>query len=45
MYCYLHLSGKIGSEELIAQQVGDFGYSMYVKDTEGSVMCLWEEIG
>lgn len=26
------------------QQVGDFGYSMYIKDTEGSVMCLWEEI-
>lgn len=26
------------------QQVGDFGYSMYIKDTEGSVLCLWEEI-
>ena len=26
------------------QQVGDFGFSMYIKDTEGSVMCLWEEI-
>lgn len=26
------------------QQVGDFGYSMYIKDTEDSVMCLWEEI-
>ena len=26
------------------QQVGDFGFSMYVKDTEGSVLCLWEEI-
>ena len=25
------------------QQVGDFGFSMYIKDTEGSVMCLWEE--
>lgn len=26
------------------QQVGDFGFSMYIKDTEGSTMCLWEEI-
>lgn len=26
------------------QQVGNFGFSMYIKDTEGSVMCLWEEI-
>lgn len=26
------------------QQVGEFGFSMYIKDTEGSVMCLWEEI-
>lgn len=26
------------------QQVGDFGFSMYIKDTEGSIMCLWEEM-
>ena len=26
------------------QQVGNFGYSMYVKDTEGTVLCLWEDI-
>lgn len=26
------------------QQVGEFGFSMYIKDTEGSVMCLWEDI-
>ena len=36
---------KAGGETLNEkQQVGDFGFSMYIKDTEGSVMCLWEEI-
>lgn len=25
------------------QKVGDFGSSMYIKDTEGSVLCLWED--
>lgn len=24
------------------ERVGDFGFSMYVKDSEGSVLCLWE---
>lgn len=33
--------GEILNEK---QQVADFGYSMYVKDTEGSVLCLWEAI-
>lgn len=36
---------EAGGEPLTdKQQVGDFGFSMYIKDTEGSVMCLWEEI-
>jgi uncharacterized protein len=26
------------------ERVGDFGFSQYVKDTEGSVLCLWESI-
>ncbi|SFR22377.1 hypothetical protein SAMN04488564_106153 [Lentzea waywayandensis] len=24
------------------ERVGDFGFSQYVKDSEGSVLCLWE---
>jgi len=26
------------------EQVGDYGFSQYVKDSEGSVLCLWESI-
>lgn len=26
------------------EKVGDFGYSAYAKDTEGTVICLWEQI-
>ncbi len=26
------------------ERVGDHGYSRYVKDSEGSVLCLWESI-
>jgi uncharacterized protein len=26
------------------ERVGDFGFSQYVKDSEGSVLCLWESI-
>jgi predicted enzyme related to lactoylglutathione lyase len=26
------------------EQVGDFGYSAYAKDTEGTVFCLWQQI-
>ncbi|MEV6237917.1 VOC family protein [Lentzea sp. NPDC051838] len=26
------------------QRVGDFGFSQYVKDSEGSVLCLWESL-
>lgn len=26
------------------ERVGDFGYSQYVKDSEGTVLCLWESI-
>ncbi|MDT7787245.1 MAG: uncharacterized protein QOF58_5664 [Pseudonocardiales bacterium] len=26
------------------QRVGDFGFSQYVKDSEGSVLCLWESV-
>jgi uncharacterized protein len=24
------------------QQVGDYGYSSYIQDSEGNVLCLWE---
>ncbi|SDP25547.1 VOC family protein [Lentzea jiangxiensis] len=27
------------------ERVGDYGFSRYVEDTEGSVLCLWESIG
>ncbi|MFD4675537.1 VOC family protein [Lentzea sp. NPDC058450] len=27
------------------EQVGEFGFSQYVKDSEGSVLCLWESLG
>ncbi|MFI6097996.1 VOC family protein [Lentzea sp. NPDC051213] len=27
------------------ERVGDFGFSQYVKDSEGTVLCLWENIG
>ena len=27
------------------ERVGDFGFSQYVKDSEGTVLCLWESIG
>ncbi|SER99198.1 VOC family protein [Lentzea albida] len=34
-----------GGELLNAKErVGDFGFSQYVKDSEGSVLCLWESI-
>lgn len=26
------------------ERVGDHGFSQYVKDSEGSVLCLWESI-
>ena len=26
------------------QAVGDYGFSQYVKDSEGSVLCLWESL-
>ncbi|MFD4639700.1 VOC family protein [Lentzea sp. NPDC058436] len=26
------------------ERVGDFGFSQYVKDSEGSVLCLWESL-
>jgi predicted enzyme related to lactoylglutathione lyase len=26
------------------EKVGDFGYSAYIKDTEGNVLCIWEDI-
>lgn len=34
-----------GGELLNAKErVGDHGYSQYVRDSEGSVLCLWESI-
>lgn len=27
------------------ERVGDHGFSQYVEDTEGTVLCLWESIG
>lgn len=34
-----------GGELLNAKErVGDFGFSQYVKDSEGSALCLWESI-
>ncbi len=26
------------------ERVGDFGFSQYIKDSEGTVLCLWESI-
>ena len=26
-------------------QVGDFGLSCYIRDTEGNTLCLWQELG
>ena len=26
------------------ERVGDYGFSQYVKDSEGTVLCLWESI-
>ena len=26
------------------EKVGDFGYSLYAKDTEGNIFCIWENI-
>ena len=26
------------------ERVGDFGFSQYVKDSEGTVLCLWESL-
>ncbi|WP_434449831.1 VOC family protein [Lentzea sp. E54] len=36
---------EAGGEVLNAKErVGDYGYSQYVKDSEGSVLCLWEPV-
>ncbi|MFS8102270.1 VOC family protein [Lentzea alba] len=36
---------EAGGEVLNAKErVGDFGFSQYVKDSEGSVLCLWQSI-
>jgi uncharacterized protein len=26
------------------QQVGEYGYSAYVEDSEGNILCLWENL-
>ena len=26
------------------ERVGDYGFSQYIKDSEGTVLCLWESI-
>lgn len=37
--------GQQGGALLNAKErVGDFGFSQYVKDSEGTVLCLWESI-
>lgn len=34
-----------GGELLNAKErVGDYGFSQYVKDSEGTVLCLWESL-
>lgn len=36
---------EAGGEVLNAKErVGDYGCSQYVKDSEGSVLCLWESV-